>query len=724
MKAKKLLALMLTLCLAFSCIAVIPFTATVASATEPTATATTTAIYVGPSTRYGANVPSGIFLPIPQSAKYGDGTTAEITAKVKMLNGTKPFVQMMRTATNGKDSSVGASVGSTVFYQADGIGSNWMDNSTSSIDSNGVFHCDIKFKDIPGEGNCFYSSVWDGGTEYRKSNISGRSTPIGCGVFIGNTVLNDDMSVLAAHNDLSMEFIISDIHITIKTISGGDGTGSVGDDLAPADATLNDGEVFFFVGSNRQGNRPNAKNHPLNGRLDQWNICSSDEDTVRQVTVADDTFDGGSHTYTQHAENDYSYEYYTCADFGSDVKFEKIGNCYSRYLDDDAAKKAFIIKSHAGDSKGLTSNQGSATVANIFIPIKIHKFYSAYNASTCGSDDLREDNSSVRFGVSFKAKRISGTGQPVVGVAYANGNAVSASSGISNEPQFGAPREYDDDRSYNNGLEKENRGSRATNQSDWVSSSYNAATGQFDALLSTDAGKYDQMSRNGKSAYISIGLAEHLNSSLEALNTDSSFVISDIKFTVYELNNSSTVKFSGANQAPKMTKANCDVDTPYQYTQLWNSSEKVNSIINVGVRNAPINKYSVDGAVQNVFLTDKNQCNSSGCTLTKHAATDTTIEYYECSTHGNRFEDEFASKPVDEISATKQMVVVKQAGEKVRGAFIPMDNDGWVGDKYFIFKCKMKIFGDEMPIITGFRAGYWGGVACGQMRVEGDGQLA
>lgn len=712
MKAMKLLAVVLTICMAFSCIAVIPFTAaTVASADgETTATATTTAIYVGPSTRYAGNVPSGIFLPLEKSSKYGDDTIVEITADVKMLSGTKPYVQMMRTATSSSTGTVSSSAGSVVFYQADSnngtTNKNWQDNNTSRIDENGVFHCYVRLDDIPGEGNCFYSSVWDGGTEYRKTDIPGRGTPIGCGVFIGNTVLNDDMSVYGSYHDLSMEFLIKDIHIRITTLSGGSG-GAVGDDLAPATTTLNEGEVFYFVGDSKQGNRPDAKNHPLNGRLDKWNIVSSDEDTVRQVTVADDTFDGGSHTYTQHAETDYDYEYYTCADFGNDVKFEKIGNCYSRYLDDDSAKKAFIIKSHAGDSKELTSNQGSSAIANIFVPINIHKFYSAYNADTCGANDLREDGTAVRFGVSFKAKRISGTGQPVVGVAYADGNANGASGTSYKDAEFGAPREYGKDRSYNNGLEKSGARSK---QSDWVSSSYNASTGEFTALLSTESGYYKQMSRNGKTAYISIGLAEHLNSSLESLNTDSTFVISDIKFTVYGLNNSSTVKFSGANQAPKMTKANCDVETPYQYTQLWDYNEKVNGLINVGVRHAPINKYSVDGAVQNVFLTDKNQCNSSGCTLTKHAATDTTIEYYECATHGNRFEDEFASIPVDEISATKQMVVIKQAGEKVRGAFIPLDNDGWVGYKSFIFKCKMKIFGDELPIITRYRSGYWGGV--------------
>ena len=726
MKTKRLLSGVMSIVMIFTMFfamtLVVNTAAPITASAEGTATATTKAIYVGPSTRYANNVPSGIFLPIPRTGKYGDGTKATITAKVKMLNGTKPFVQMMRTATSSKDGTVSASAGSVVFYQGDGVGSNWHDNSTSTVDSNGIFHCDINFKDIPGEGNCFYSSVWDGGTEYRKSNIDGRNQPIGCGVFIGNTVLNDDMSVYAAHNDLSMEFIISDIHITLTSVTGGDGTAQVGDDLAPAETMLNTDARYFFVGDSKQGNRSDSKNHPLNGRLDQWNICTPDEDTVRQITVADDIFDGGTHTYTAHAETDYEYEYYTCADFGTDVKFEKIGNCYSRYLDDDAAKKAFIIKSHAGDSKELTSNQGSSTVANIFIPMNIHKFYSAYNADTCGSADLREDSTAVRFGVSFKARRVSGTGQPVVGVAYADGNANGASGTSYKDAEFGAPREYGKDRSYNNALEKSGARSK---QSDWVSSTYNASTGEFTALISTESGYYKQMSRDGKSVYISIGLAEHLNSSLEALNTDSTFVISDIKFTVYELNNSATVKFSGANQAPKMTKANCDTETPYQYGQLWDYNEKVNGLINVGVRHAPLNKYSVDGAVQNVFLINSNVCNRSGCTLTHHAATDNTLEYWSCATHGKNYDDQFASHELSSVSATKKMITVNATeglSNDCRGAFITVDNDGWVGNKYFIFQCKMKILsGDGIPRISVLHSGYYGnGTAAASDRTSTD----
>ncbi|MBQ7744485.1 MAG: hypothetical protein IJT85_02805 [Ruminococcus sp.] len=69
---------------------VLTLVATAPVSAEGSATADKTAIYVGPSERYGANVPSGIFLPLVNEGKYGDGTIAHITANVKMLNGTKP----------------------------------------------------------------------------------------------------------------------------------------------------------------------------------------------------------------------------------------------------------------------------------------------------------------------------------------------------------------------------------------------------------------------------------------------------------------------------------------------------------------------------------------------------------------------------------------------------------------------------------------------------------
>ncbi|MBR4910881.1 MAG: hypothetical protein IKZ47_06140, partial [Clostridia bacterium] len=225
MKSRRFLSAIMSAVMVFTMFAVLATVVTVAAPitalADPSATATTTAIYVGPSTRYSNSVPSGIFLPLVRTGTYSDGTIAQITAKVKMLNGTKPYVQMARAV-----SATSGNAGMISIYQASGISSNWNGNDASTV-SNGTFTCSVKFKDIPGASNCFYSDTWNGSTQTRRSDIPGRSDPIWGGIYIGNGVINDDSS-MTSDSDLSMEFIITDISVKITTLSGGSG-GAVGD---------------------------------------------------------------------------------------------------------------------------------------------------------------------------------------------------------------------------------------------------------------------------------------------------------------------------------------------------------------------------------------------------------------------------------------------------------------------------------------------------------------
>ena len=706
MKGKKLLSVLLALCMVFSVFAVLTFTAAVPAAAEGSATATTTAIHIGPSSRYGANVPAGIFLPLVRTGTYSDGTIAQITAKIKMLNGTKPYVQMARA-----QSATSGNAGMISIYQASGISANnWNGNDESTV-SDGTFTCSVKFKDIPGAGNCFYSDTWDGSTQTRRSDVPGRSDPIWGGIYIGNGVINDDSS-MHAQSDLSMEFIITDISVKITTLSGGSG-GHVGDELAPVETRLDEGKVYSLFAGTATGTSPGArkiKNHPLQATPGIWSAVTTDEETVRQVTVADDLFTGGTHTYTKHAETDYELEYYTCSDFEAGVKFERIGNCYSRLLDDDSAKKAFVIKSRAGDTvigDGTSPDSvGNAAYANIFIPLNVHKYFSAYNASDygCSSTNLRENSGNFKLKVSLKAKRLSGTGQPIVGKAYAYGSVKSTSE----EPRQGEPIPSPA-RAHNNDI---GAPSETAVQKDYITSTYNASTGDFEAVIRVESQEYGQLTRTGISTYITIGLAEHKNDTFDAVAADSSFIISDIKFKVCAIGESDTELFGGANQAPLMSKANCDADTRYKFLNPWLNTDKVNGTLDVAMRHAPLNNFSVEGAVQNVSLIDDNVCNRNACTLTHHAVTDTTREYYECTAHNKKYDDKFASHEITDITATKKMITVNAVSGGVndcRGAFITLDNDGWVGEKQFIFRCKMKtLAGDGVPMISAFGSGYYG----------------
>ena len=153
-----------------------------------------------------------------------------------------------------------------------------------------------------------------------------------------------------------------------------------------------------------------------------------------------------------------------------------------------------------------------------------------------------------------------------------------------------------------------------------------------------------------------------------------------------------------------MSAANCDADSIYKYINLTSNTDS-NDYIDVAMRHAPINKFSVEGAVQNVSLINSNTCNRNGCTLTKHAATDTTREYYSCATHSKNYDDKFASNEINDTTATKKMVVVNSGSGRTLGAFVTLDTDRFVGDKTFIFKCRMKLIsGNEIPIIQEYRA--------------------
>ena len=699
MKTNKLLSIVLVLCMILSMFTAL--TAVTVSA-DATATATTTAIHIGPSSRYGANVPSGIFLPLVNEGKYSDNTIAHITAKVKMLNGTKPYVQMARAQSLGSGDG-GSSNKIISIYQSSGISSNWNGNDVSSV-TNNVFECDVKFKDIPGTGNCFYSDLWNGNSQTRVSSgvVAGRTQPIWGGIYIGNGVLNDNGSA-HSHSDLSAEFIITDISVKITTLKGGSG-GSVGMELAPQVTRLDEGKLYSLGAGPLEASSPTGrriKNHPLQATPGIWSAVSVDEETVKQVTVADDIFAGGTHSYTKHAETDYEIEYYTCADFG-DVKFEKIGNCYSALPGNDSAKKAFVIKSRAGDTASGNSGKNAA-YANIFIPLNVHKFFSAYNATDfgCSSTNLRENSGNFKLKISLNAKRLSGTGQPIVGKCYAYSTGNSAAQ----EPRLGTPIPSTA-RAYNNDC---GAPSEAAVQKDYITSSYNASTGEFEAVLRIESQEYAQMTRTGISTYITIGLAEHTNDGFDAIAADSSFIISNIQFTVCAIGETDTELFGGANQAPVMSAANCDADTVYSFLYPWGDTDKVDGGLDVAMRHAPLNKFSVEGAVQNVSLIDDNICNRSSCSLIKHAATDNTCEYYECTTHNKKYDDRFASHELSNIAATKKMIVVDEGSTYPAGAFIPMDVDGWVGDKDFIFTCKLKVLsGGEVPRLAEFSAGYWG----------------
>ncbi|MBO4432991.1 MAG: hypothetical protein J5852_05610, partial [Clostridia bacterium] len=91
MKTKRILSAILSLAMVLTMFTVLTLTVPVTVSADPSATATTKAIWIGPSTRY-SQVPSQVIFPLVRDGTYSDNTVAEFTAKIKMISGTKPYL--------------------------------------------------------------------------------------------------------------------------------------------------------------------------------------------------------------------------------------------------------------------------------------------------------------------------------------------------------------------------------------------------------------------------------------------------------------------------------------------------------------------------------------------------------------------------------------------------------------------------------------------------------
>ena len=685
MKTKKLLALVLTICLAFSCIAVVPFTA---SADEtPTATATTNAVWIGKS-KLTAKTPSMVVIPLTydQLEGAGDGTLATLTFDYKSSDGTRPVVGMCRATTPISNGEFLKSYSNGSWTPSLQLKYSWANNGTSSMtnpksgktalpgvtESNGHVSLTVSFADIPGVANCFYGQSKNGNKITRVDATGNDSDAIWAAITIGNGAF-EDTTFNEYHQNA--EYLISNPSLKIN----GKTT-----EMVPDFSSYNDTAVYSIVGNNSNGTNTNARNHPLCAPKGKWSKFTTDPETVKFVTV-DDDFVTSNRTYIKHDETVNTREYYTCGDFGDNVKFEKLGtsDLYAK-IDNDVNKKSVVIGS-----------DGTDKVTNIYVPLYTHSVYSGLDDS---NKIVREDGGYVRLKVEFNAKRLSGSGQPVIGSMYSNkwdayGNACGS-----------------DGYAYS-GTDTKSKGKT------WVNSTYNESTGKFTAYVASESGTYDQTTEyNGANAYITIGNCEHMyGGGFDAKNFGASFIISDIKVSVCGLNESETVL--AENIAPEMvagnycfgpsTSAPDDLSAWHIYTK--NTSNTTNGTYKTGFCYTPLNKWYADGAYQQVKTINRNACNAAAHTLVHHTATANTREYWSCATCAKNYVDKYASAECDTIYATPKMIAVKASGSRPGNAFITIDNPGASGEHFYKFTCDMRIFGDDVPTISAVQGSYWGG---------------
>ena len=636
-------------------------------------TATTKAVYIGQSPS-GANKAATVFIPLTSksSGSYAlqDKCTVEFTCKVKVLSGTKPVVGFLRTTDYPTSSQ----------YRT-ATPTNWVDNTTATLVGD-TLTVRFKLDDIPADRNCYKSETRDYNGGKYSPNVTVGSGGIWGGLTIGNTAFNGNWN---RQPDWTGSYIISEP--SLKAVLDKDGNAVTGGEMLTGFDTYNNAGIYGFAGRQYVGAGTDAMNHPWRAPANKWSILGNDPDLVKFVTV-DDSYTVASRTYVQHAETSNTREYYTCEDFDG-VKFEKLGTgCYN-VIPDDVNKKAVII-----------GNDGTNKLANIYLPLFTHRYFQCVGKSD-GNYDWRDGYSSgtaggnVFYHISFKAKRLSGNGQPTLGRLYA-GDWCWNDSGF----RVGTNAAY-------------NGSGDATAQNSYCTSSYNATTGEFTAIVRFNKGYFYQLTQNGYNEVLTIGNAEHASSGYDTDNRDSSFAISDISIQVYDADNSTLLD---AEAAPQMVVGNywfdpseteIDDHTSQHY---YSESSKTDAGRPIALyNNMPLDTWGCDGSQAMISVVNRSDCLAANHTVYYHAPTATTMEYWSCTTCRKCYADPYASEEISDVSATQKMIVVEASGSTAANAYLPLAMTSSAGTHYYKFTCDMKVYGDEVPKINMLQGSYWGG---------------
>ena len=671
--------------------AVIPFTGITTAAAGATATATTKAVYIG--AHASKNQCANVFIPISTrtsgSVSVTNPCTLEFKCNVKVLNGTKPYVGFIRFPRTGKQ----------VINTEPG----WVDNSTSTL-VDGVFT--IRFT-IGNAGSPEYGVPLSDETYKGEARGSGdtafSSVTRGTGGSWGVLTIGNMEHNAAWYTDANFRasFIMS--NPTLRIVADASGNSVNGSNMIPDFGTFNDQGTYGLVGANASGNLTEARNHYMQAPAQTWSRDAMNPELVQFVTV-DDSYLTASRSYTQHAATSNTREYYTCSDFG-DVKFEKLGTgCYN-VISNDVNKKAVVI-----------GYDGTNKVANIYLPLYTHRYFQAFswtNSKTDFTDGFGTSGtggtwsgSNVFFHITFNAKRLSGTGQPIVGRLWADSRA-SSDNGQKRVSQMQAGH----NAAYNGSAD-------ATAQNSYCSSSYNATTGAYSATVRFNKGYFYQLTQNGYNEFLTIGNAEHKNNNTYDGTFDSncfgsSFVISDIHISVYDSDNTTLL---ASEAAPEMVVGNYSFDPPtdaiddhstqryFQDCSTNNHNGRATALYNI-----PADTWGCDGAQQLVWVVNRSDCMAANHTLTHYAATDTTREYWHCATCSKNYADAYASEVITDTTATKKMIVIKGSGDVHQNVLLPLNIVEGSGTHYYKFTCDMEIFGNEIPTISMLRGSWWGG---------------
>ena len=450
----------------------------------------------------------------------------------------------------------------------------------------------------------------------------------------------------------------------------------------------------------------------------KWHVLSQ-PDYVKEITVPSDYNTSSSYdaaNFTKQGDTEYIREYYTNDNY-SDLKFAKLADSDDagfEVIPDDVNKKMIIIDANhenEADSNTGTGVQYKPTKnkpANIFIPICFSQYNTnQYGYPTCTMSSAtypQPQGGDFLAKVTMKAVRLEGEGSPVLGrlTGYKTGTSGNASSAHGETCYNIDTGDYYANPTTGNESIYDESGNRITY-------TYNPATGYFEGWLRVRGHDNDYCSRWGVTEILTIGNSEHVNAegTFDSTSFNSSFAISDIKVDVYAYSSSKKGDLIAEDIAPHLYADTVDDTSNWAYQ--CKGSNAYSNHANDLIRSSQY-KWCVDGCTGMVHAVNLTNCmKNSGHTITAHAATSTTCEYYSCSSCGKNYAEPYCETELSSTAATNQMIILNSSGSNIEAAFMTARLGGFTGNQWFKFTCKVKrIAGSGDPVVGILYATYDG----------------
>ncbi|MCQ2455468.1 MAG: leucine-rich repeat domain-containing protein [Clostridia bacterium] len=679
MKKNKILSLVLAVVLIFSVTAV-PTRIIAEQLID-----TTDAVFIGKSGTTNNRV-ANIFYPLTATkatlngADFDSNTYFKLTFKAKMLSGSSPIVGYIKYNKYSGSGGATYAMPSNVYNGKNKTNPN--SNCKYSYDaSTGL--CEVIFKPVidsytkQGPGGV-YGWLTIGNSERKFQNATGAKAE-------GSLSLNID------EYDFDNSFIMTE-----PKLYAYNGSATYGDNLINGfDSTHIDFAGSYQMWWDEYG-RPDTF---ANAKKNCWHIDTS-EYLINSIRVPSDYFDASynAQNFVKHSETDYTREYYTNS-YYSGVNFIKLKNSNDMgfAVVDDLNKKMIIIDANReGFSEGTHDKSAANRCANLVIPVNIDQYkQSAGNFCADGNVYLK---------VTMKARRLEGSGAPILGRIYGK-----------DKYDTGAHGTYCD----NVGTD-----SKESNCPSTAAAKYNATTGEYVGYVRMYTCSSDQETAAGHTEYLTIGNAEHEidNDIYDITSFNSSFAITDIKVDLINTDSrsprtlSATATPIASDITPPLVAENIDTTSTHYYhafSRMSNSGyseeENAEKYLKYDCLATSHKVWSVDGATDLIWSENVSKCmaqkqtnGSYSHTLSYHSATDSTIEYWTCNSCGNKkFSDCRGTNEIgDDISKTNKMITVNGESKDPNYVAIPLKVRGYLGTAYFRFTCKMKLKNADFPKVS------------------------